>query len=80
MNDTPIYDQLCSMYGPPLAYPGNGPSDADTVEFAIPTLPGTARQRGAGSGGNNTPGQGWFEDSRLPEPQFPRPGRRSHSY
>lgn len=79
MNDTPIYDQLCSIYGPPLAYPGNGPSDADTVEFAVPARPGTARRGPAGTGENNTRGHGWFEDSPLPEPQFPRPGERPHS-
>ena len=80
MNKTPIYDQLCSIYGSPLAYPDNDPSDAGTVEFAIPALPGTTRQRRAGSGGNNTPQQGWFEDSPLPEPQHPQPGQRPHSY
>ncbi|MGH3850484.1 MAG: hypothetical protein ACRDRT_12420 [Pseudonocardiaceae bacterium] len=79
MSDTPIYDQLCGIYGSPWAPPGNGPSDLDTVELAIPVRPGTAREGRAGPGRSDASGQRWFEESPLSEPQFPRPGERPHS-
>ncbi|MGH3793295.1 MAG: hypothetical protein ACRDSP_00230 [Pseudonocardiaceae bacterium] len=79
MSDTPIYDQLCAIYGALGAHHERDPSDLDTVELDILVLPGMGREGRAGSGGSGMQGRDWFEQGSLSRPQFPWPSERPHS-